>query len=169
MEKIKIVLDSDVLIHFTKGGCLHLLPSILPEYDHIVLSTVYDEVKTIQGQLDNQILLLKNIKKIQFVPTGDMRREYARLLTQFGAGESACMAYCRFTNNVIGSSNLRDIKAYCKEQNIVFLTTLDFLYYAWTRGRMTKEQCNEFIQEVRSNGSKLPDVSIDSYVPNLVL
>ena len=69
MEKVKIVLDADVLIHFSKADKLSLLPNILSEYEHIVLNIVYDEVKTIQHQLDNQIHFLKNIKnneKISF-------------------------------------------------------------------------------------------------------
>lgn len=31
-KKIKIVLDADVIIHFSKGGKLSLLPKIFPEY-----------------------------------------------------------------------------------------------------------------------------------------
>ena len=81
MERVKIVLDSDVLIHFAKAGRLNMLPSIMSEYDHIILSTVYDEVRSLQVQLNNQMALLKNIEIVQFAPTGDMRREYARLLT----------------------------------------------------------------------------------------
>lgn len=38
-----------------------MLPTILPEYEHVVLSAVYEEVKTIRQQLDNQIQLLRNI------------------------------------------------------------------------------------------------------------
>ena len=30
--KIQIVLDADVVIHFSKGGLLSLLPSIFPDY-----------------------------------------------------------------------------------------------------------------------------------------
>lgn len=160
------MLDADVLIHFAKAGYLSVLPSILPEYEHIVLSTVYDELWTIRQQLDNQIAYLNNIRKEQFAPSGEMLFEYARLQTCFGAGESACMAYCRFTNNVIGSSNLKDIRAYCARQNITYLTTLDFLYYAIARGKMTKAQCVEFVRDVKSKGSKLPDVDFDVYVPN---
>ncbi len=169
MAKMKIVLDSDVLIHFSKAGYLNLLPSILPEYDHVVLGTVFDEVKSIQHQLNQQIALLKNITVEQFAPTGEMRREYANLLTQFGSGESACMAYCRFTNNVIGSSNLKDIKDYCKRQKITYLTTVDFLYYALRRGKMTKDECESFIIDVRSKGSKLPEVDFDAYSPNFTI
>ena len=169
MEKVKIVLDADVLIHFAKAERLSMLPTILPEYDHVVLSAVYEEVKTIRQQLNNQIRLLRNIKLEQFAPTGQMRREYALLLSRFGKGESACMAYCRFTNNVIGSSNLRDIKEYCEAQQIVYLTSLDFLYFAYARGKMTAEECYEFITTVNAKGSKMPLVDIRTYVPNAMI
>lgn len=116
MEKVKIVLDADALLHFAKARRLSMWPEILLEYGHVVLNVVYDEIKSIQNQLDNQILSLKNISKETFNPTGDMLVEYARLLQSFGKGESACMAYCRYTHNVIGSSNLKDIKEYCEKQ-----------------------------------------------------
>ncbi len=58
----------------------------------------------------------------------------ADVIIHFSKGESACMAYCRYTSNIIGSSNLRDIKKYCNNHKIVYLTTIDFLYYAWLRG-----------------------------------
>lgn len=169
MEKVKIVLDADVLIHFSKAGRLSFLPTILPEYDHVILSTVYEEIVTIRQQLDMQINLLKNISLEHFAPTGQMRLEYAKLLSRYGKGESSCMAYCRFTHNVIGSSNLRDIKLYCQEQNIVYLTTLDFLYYAYTRGKMTADECSVFIDEVVAKGSKLPKEDITRYVPSVLL
>lgn len=86
MGKVKIVLDADVLIHFSKAERLSLLPEILPEYEYTVLSVVYDEVKSIQKQLDNQIMFLRNITKEEFAPTGDMRREYAVLRSRFGRG-----------------------------------------------------------------------------------
>ena len=113
MAKVRIVLDADVLIHFSKGGMLSLLPDILPEYEHVILSTVYEEIHSIRNQVDNQVRFLKNITLEQFNPTGDMLKEYALLLKNFGKGESACMAYCKFTHHVIGSSNLKDIKEYC--------------------------------------------------------
>ena len=112
MEKVKIVLDADVLIHFAKAGRLSMLPEILPEYDHVVLNVVYDEIKTLQDQLDRQIHFLRNIALEQFDPKGEMLSEYASLRRSLGKGESACMAYCRYTHNVIGSSNLKDIKEY---------------------------------------------------------
>ena len=36
MGKVKIVLDADVLIHFSKAERLSLLPEILPEYEYTV-------------------------------------------------------------------------------------------------------------------------------------
>lgn len=169
MEKVKIVLDADVLIHFSKAGRLSMLPEILLEYDHVVLNVVYDEIKSVQNQLDNQILFLKNISKETFNPTGEMLFEYARLLQTFGKGESACMAYCRYTQNVIGSSNLKDIKEYCEKQQISYLTTLDFLYYAFVRGKLTAKDCEQFVDDVLAQGSKLPRIEIEKYLPNTQL
>ena len=169
MEKVKIILDADVLLHFAKAGRLNMLPEILPEYEHVVLSTVYDEIGSIQNQLDNQIFFLKNISKETFNPTGEMMIEYARLLRTFGKGESACMAYCRYTHNVIGSSNLKDIKEYCEKQQITYLTTIDFLYYAIKRGKMSAEECEQFVKDVVAKGSKLPTVDFGKYLPNSLI
>ena len=119
--------------------------------------------------MDNQIFFLKNISKETFNPTGEMLAEYARLLQSFGKGESACMAYCRYTQNVIGSSNLKDIKEYCEKQKITYLTTLDFLYYAFVRGKLTAKDCERFIDDVVAQGSKLPRIEIEKYLPNIQL
>ena len=162
-DKVKIVLDADVLIHFQKAGYLSLLPDIFPEYDCIVLSIVYEEISSIRKQLDMQIQMLKNIALETFSPKSEMAREYAKLSSRFGRGESACMAYCRFTSNVLGSSNLRDISNYCKDNGITYLTTLDFLYYAFVRKKLTKEQCDTFIKDVNEKGSKLPFTDIATY------
>ena len=169
MEKVKIILDADVLLHFAKAERLNMLPEILPEYEHVVLSTVYDEIGSIQNQLDNQVFFLKNISKETFNPTGEMMIEYARLLRTFGKGESACMAYCRYTHNVIGSSNLKDIKEYCEKQKITYLTTIDFLYYAMKRGKMSVEECEQFVKDVVAKGSKLPTVDFGKYLPNTLI
>ena len=165
---MKIVLDADVIIHFSKGERLSMLPMIFPEYEYVVLDKVYNELMSVRNQLDNQILLLKNITKISFQPKGEMLREYAMLKSRYGEGESACMSYCRFTSNIIGSSNLRDIKEYCSRHQITYLTTLDFLYYSWSRGLMTGDECKVFVSTVVSNGSRLPEVDdISKYVPEV--
>lgn len=159
-----------MVIHFAKGGLLSLLPRIFPEYDYVLLEAVREELLSdIRTEVDNLMLYLKTITLLPFSPKGDMLREYARLRSRFGKGESACMAYCLFTHNVVGSSNVRDIKEYCEEKQIVYLTTIDFLWYAWRKGMLTPEQISVFIGEVRSKGSKLPIVDIEKYVCKQVL
>jgi len=166
---VKIVLDADVLIHFSKCGMLSLLPEILPEYEYVILSTVYEEIHSIRNQVDNQIHFMKNIKLEPFNPSGEMLKEYALLLKKYGKGESSCMAYCKFTHNVIGSSNLRDIKEYCSREQITYLTTLDFLYYAFIRRKLSSMECSQFISTVNANGSRLLAVDITKYTPSVQL
>ena len=164
---MKIVLDADVIIHFAKGGLLNVLPSILPEYEFVVLDKVMEEVhKPALTQLQNQMLFLKNIREVKFGISVEERREYARLVSQLclGKGESACMAYCRFNHDVVGSSNMRDIADYCKENKIVYLSTLDFLYYGIQRSVFSKDVAVEFIKQVNSQNSRVPDVDFDTYV-----
>ncbi len=166
-KKVKIVLDADVIIHFAKGGLLNILPSILPEYEFVVLDKVKEEVhKPALTQLQNQISFLKNIKEVKFGQTSEERREFARLMSEycFGKGESACMAYCKFNHDVVGSSNLRDIENYCRDNQITFLTTIEFLYYGIVRSVITKEVAMDFIKQVNSQNSKLPDVDFDTFV-----
>jgi predicted nucleic acid-binding protein len=168
--KIQIVLDADVVIHFSKGGLLSLLPRIFPDYEYVLLEAVHEELLSdIRTQIDHQMALLKNITLLPFAPRGEMLREYAMLRSRFGKGESACMAYCLFTHNVIGSSNLRDIRTYCQEKQITYLTTMDFLWYAWRKHLMTTDEVKTFMNEVRSKGSKLPEVDIEKYVCETVL
>lgn len=164
---MKIVLDADVIIHFAKGGLLPILPSILPEYEFVVLDKVGEEIhKPALTQLQNQMAFLKNIKEVKFGQTAEERREFARLRSEFclGKGESACMAYCKFNHDVVGSSNLKDITDYCRENKITYLTTVDFLYYGIARSVITKEDAMEFIRSVNSQNSKLPDVDFDTFV-----
>lgn len=170
MTKTTIVLDADVIIHFSKANCLSTLPAIFPEYRMEVLSVVFDELKgDIKQQLENMILLLKTIDKTQFNPQKEMKKEYALLLRHFGKGESACMAYCKYTNNVIGSSNLKDIKEYCQRNQLIYLTTIDFLYYAVKRGRMTIDEANQFISIVQKKGSKLPQTDFNTFISQVLI
>lgn len=171
MEKVKIVLDADVIIHFHEGGRLTFLPDILNEYEHVVLSYVREEIlHDIRSDMDRQIAWLRNLTLIEFAPQGEMAKEYALLRKKFGKGESACMAYCKYTNNVVGSSNLTDIKTYCSENNITYLTTCDFLYYAWIRKKMSIEEVQLFVKMVKDKKSKLPDdFNVQTYHPHAIL
>ena len=66
MERIKIVVDADVLIHFSEVNYLALLPNIFTEYDYVVLSTVYNEIKSVKTTLDKVCQLRKNISVNDF-------------------------------------------------------------------------------------------------------
>lgn len=166
--KTKIILDADVIIHFMKADRLVFLLDIFPEYTFVILNVVYDEVTKHRGvktQIDNTLQFFsKRISLVAFAPTGESIREYARLTAFLGRGESACMVYCRDNKDVLGSSNLRDIKEYCKGNDITYLTTLDFLYYAFVRGKMTAKECEVFVDTVISKGSRLPQIDISTYV-----
>ena len=149
----KIVLDADVIIHFAKGGLLSLLPGIFPEYEYVLLEAVHEELLSdIRTQVDNQMALLKNITLQPFAPRGEMLREYAMLRSKFGKGESACMAYSQFEHHVIGSNNTRDIREYCNNNGISYLTTGDFLYYAIKRGKMTESDAAQLIAQWQEMG-----------------
>ena len=170
-QQVQIVLDSDVIIHFIKGNCLSILPKILPQYKYVILSIVYDRElsrdSSTKAQIDNQIRLLKNIQIIPWKPDSNIIKEFARLNKTKGTGESACLAYCKFHNNVLASSNLKDTKEYCRTENITYLTTLDFLWYAKKNKVMTEKECNDFIQTVISKNSILPNISITIYTPTI--
>lgn len=173
--KTKIVLDADVIIHFVKAGQFTLLLDIFPEYQYLILDVVYDEItvsKSIKTQIDNTLIFFgSRIRNIKFDPKGASRLEYARLRSNLllGKGESACMVYCRDNQDVLGSSNLKDIKDYCSLNQIPYLTTLDFLYYAFIRKKMSKEDVNSFISDVITKGSKLPKVDIERYIPTCTI
>lgn len=167
-KKVKVVLDADVINHFTRGGLLSLLPKILPEYQFIVLNVVKQELpQLILSVLDKVISQEKTITEEIFGATSNEKKEYLRLTAtsgpRLGRGESACMVYCRYHNDVVGSSNTKDITDYCDEFGITYLTTNDFLYYAIQRGVLNKEEAISFISKVRSMGSYPPIVDFDTY------
>lgn len=167
-QKTKIVLDADVIIHFFKGGKLPLLPRILPEFQFLILDVVKREIPPLLSKaLEQMIVRDKSLVEESFGLTSGEMREFAALTAAcglgLGKGESACMVYCLYHNDVLGSSNLRDVKQYCESHGITYLTTVDFLYYAIQRKLMTKEEASAFVQQVVAAGSKLPNVDFDTY------
>lgn len=172
-KKVKIVLDADVIIHFAKGGRLAELPGILPECQFLLLDVVKQELSImILSIVDKMISRDKSVVEAQFGKTAGEIKEFSRLTSAsgmaLGRGESACMVYCLYHHDVLGSSNLKDIHDYCNEKGIVYLTTLDFLYYAIKRGKMTKAEAEAFVTQVVEGGSRLPNVDWDTYVCNKI-
>jgi predicted nucleic acid-binding protein len=161
----KIILDADVIIHFSKGGQLGILPQIFPNKIYVP-DVVY--LESLSQEYKNQVNNLFNYKwvnSLEIKAELNVLREYKRLVNlKFGKGESACLAYCRFHHDVIGSSNLKDIRLYCEENNIDYLTTMDFLAEAYRTGKLDEAACDFFIYNVKLKGSKLPCNSIAEYL-----
>ena len=161
----KIILDADVIIHFSKAGALGQLPQIFPNKMYVP-DVVYREAlsKNQQIEIDN-LFNFKLVEELNIESDLTVAREYKRLVNlKFGKGESACMAYCRFHRDVIGSSNLKDITVYCDDHDIVYLTTMDFLAEAYRTGFMDAAACDFFIYNVKLKGSKLPCNTIEEFL-----
>lgn len=152
----KILLDCDVIIHFIKAGKQLLLPKIYPGR-FVILDKIFDELMT---RPSNRVPVGNFITytKIEVIPMPkniEIIKEYALLKKTKGDGEAACMAVARHTSDYIASSNLKDIRIYCEEHSIVYLTTMDILLEAYKLGIMSEIECDNFIKEVKSKDSIL--------------
>lgn len=165
-SKKKIILDADVIIHFVKGESLGTLPHIFRN-KYYVPNIVYEESlsREEKTQIDN-LFNFNLVSELDIKSDINVFIEYNRLVKKMnlGKGESACMAYCRYHDDVVGSSNLRDIRTYCEENGITYLTTMDFLAEAFRTGLMDEAACDYFIFNVKSKGSKLPYKTIKEFL-----
>ena len=165
-----ILLDSDVLIHFFKGGLLAtLLPYLYPQR-LLIAAAVLSELT--DKQIKQEITNLLNFKmislytippKLNFV----ILKEIAQIrkdVPTAEAGETICMAIAKCDNKIIASSNLKDIKVYCTINNIQYLTTMDILAEAYKQKKLDEAECDYFIYNVKSKGSKLPCNTIKEYL-----
>lgn len=167
-SKKKIVLDADVIIHFCKGGILGKLPSIYPN-KLLIPDIVYKETLSKKHKIEvTNLLNFKLARELEIKLDMNVFVEYNRLVKAgFGKGESACLAYCRYNKDVIGSSNLKDIKSYCYNNGIEYLTTMDFINTAYEKEILTESECDEFIFNVTAKGSRLPYRTIKEYRESL--
>lgn len=153
-----ILVDADVISHFIAAGELYELPNIFKPHKVTILENVYKEVARITSRkryLDNLVDTLKTISVIPFpIKNMEVKREYARLKKEnplIGEGERACMAVARFENDVIASSNFRDIVPYCEVNGILYLGTLDILAVALQHNIFNVKRCYQFIETTRKN------------------
>ncbi len=72
-----------------------------------------------------------------------------------GDGEAACLAVAKHTKDYVASSNLADIFEYCKLHGIVYMTTMDILLEVYNQGLLSEADCDKFIYDVKSKGSRL--------------
>lgn len=163
-SKKKIILDADVIIHFCKGELLGKLPFIYPNKLYIP-NIVYKEALSKRHATEvSNLLNFKLANELEIKADMKVFIEYNRLVKSgLGKGESACMVYCKYNKDVIGSSNLKDIKKYCIDNDILYLTTMDFINTAFESKILTESECDEFIYNVTSKGSRLPFNSLKEY------
>lgn len=160
----KILLDCDVVIHFMKGGKILELAKIFPGR-FVMLDKVKKELLKRDGNFlaINAFLQMAKVPEISMPTKEEIVKEYFTLKKIMDDGEAACLAVARFDNKYVASSNITQIATYCNANNIVFYTTMDLLHEATVKGVMTETECNLFIAEVKSKGSKLPCSTIAQY------
>lgn len=159
-----ILLDADVVRHFINGSRIFELQKIYPKR-FVMLEKVKDELcrsKSLETIVNN-FISMTSLPLIPFPKDLNIVKEYAVLKKSFGDGESACMAVAKFQKQYVASSNLKDIKAYCEENSIMYLTTMDILCEALNKGILNENECNKFIVDVKAKGSKLPVNTIAEY------
>lgn len=174
MNKVKILLDADVVIDFIDGQQLSVLPRILPSYDFVILDLVMNQElgkhpatkQYIERQID-WFRDLPNLSILKWEPDRETLRIYSELLRTKGKGESACLAYCQTHNDVLASCNLRDTKVYCEQNGITYITFLDLIWYAWRNNVLNEADCNQCIHNVIAAGNKIPNMPIAKYTPTI--
>ncbi|MCK4796804.1 MAG: hypothetical protein KAT05_05440 [Spirochaetes bacterium] len=164
-DDTRILLDSDVIRHLIKGERLSLLCELYGSH-LILLDVVRDELfrsKHLETIIENFIKFNK-IEVREFPSTNmNILKEFALLKKRYGLGESACMAVAKYENDIIASSNLKDIKTYCEENSITYLTTMDILMDAIEKSALSEDECDQIIQKIKARNSKLPVNSISEY------
>jgi predicted nucleic acid-binding protein len=153
--QLKILVDADVLIHLFKADRISILKDLYPSRVFI-LDVVLDELKgnrTINNKLDS-IMLFSGIKELIFPTTSNptLFGEFLSLKKSIkGDDERASLIYCKYHSDIIASSNTKDIKPFCEQHGMVYLTTLDILCVAVHKNLMTGAEANQLIQKIIFN------------------
>ena len=166
-EKL-ILLDADVIIHFTKGDNLGILTG---HYKNrlLVLPEVFEELSVFRESrtaIENLIKYkLVTLYQTKGAHHSEIMREYARIkkLHKSGSGETMCMAVARFEDKIIASSNRKDIDPYCTEYGIMYKTTLDLMYDLLLADVVGERDFDYFIYNVTTKGSKLSHKTLAEY------
>lgn len=123
MGRNKVILvDADVISHFMATGYIDRLTEILQPHAVMIVENVYKEASYHPTEPDRKRKVDKwmehcKVCKIAFPYANEnIRREFFRLKKEnpmLGDGERACMSMARFGQEVIASSNFRDVAPYC--------------------------------------------------------
>ena len=158
-----ILLDSDVISHFIANNCLVDLPVILAPHQCVVVDYVYAEIARNpfrKAVLDG--IIASNAIQLMPFPNSDLaiKVEFAQIKKRnylIGDGERACMAIAKYKDDIIASSNFRDIAPYCQLHGIYYLGTLDILTIAANNEVYDEAQCDTFIQNaITFNKARFP-------------
>lgn len=155
-EKI-ILVDADVIFHLFRADRMSLLKELYKGRIYI-LDLVVEELKSFAPSQLDFIIKLGILQEMNF-PTSnkEILSEYNRLRKEDkGKGESACMAVCRHQKNIIASNNLKDIKPYCQQFQIEYLTTMDILAVSFLKKKLTAAEADYCIYLIKSQRGKLP-------------
>ncbi len=163
-----ILIDADVVSHFIYAGELDFISKIFPN-KIVILDKVYGELSNFKRKITEVERLVKD-KIIEVLPFPEeneiIKKEYAHIRKVMfkGEGESACLAFVAHTQDIIASSNLKDIANYCRNHSIDYLSTMDFLCEALRIKLFDINRCNSFISKVLQNKNKLPVTKIEDHI-----
>lgn len=165
----KLILDADVIYHFTHAGKIDEIDRIFP--NRLVISDTVCRELSHRKMYDGIGPLIRKRRVVLYRASRDydLIPEYNSLKRFFGIGESMSMAYCKKYGESLASSNLQDIHLYCEANHIQYVTTLDFVHFAYSEGVWTLEESDAFISDVKKAGCKLPKYvnSIADYIPRI--
>ncbi len=153
-----------MISHFIANNCLADLPTILAPHQCMVVDYVYAEIarNPFRKAILDGIIASGAIQQMHF-PNDDLaiKLEFAQIKKRnylIGDGERACMAIAKHRNDIVASSNFRDIAPYCKMHGIYYLGTLDILTIAANRDVFDEAKCDSFIQNAMTyNKARFPN------------
>ena len=71
---------------------------------------------------------------------------------------------------VLDADVIINFSRYCKENDITYLGTVDFLYYAVKNEIMTEEEATKSMNDMIAKGSRLPiGINFNNYHPTSIL
>lgn len=173
MRNKAILVDTDVISHFIATGNIDHLSEIFRPHTLLIVENVYKEATHHPGEIDRKQKIDDWIKRCKITRISfpqfneNVRKEFYRIKKEsplLGDGERACMSIARFGQEVVASSNFRDVAPYCEANGIEYVGTLDILVIAMQKGIYTAEDCNKFITDAQGlNEAKFPVNDINMY------
>lgn len=180
MARVKVILvDADVISHFIVTEHISELNHILEPHQLYVVENVYREATRHPSDINRKKKVdewIANSKTcmIKFPSRNqNIKREFYKLKHDnglLGDGECACMAMARFGQEVIASSNFRDVAPYCDANGIEYIGVMDILQIAINKKYWTVDQCNQFINvAILKNNARFPVNRIENYKTDIDL